>query len=1110
MLGASVRDYLKNCVNPVSDKIIRKYIKELQDEFQKKWDIHPWMRSDPFESEVYQCDFNGTRIPLTQFFWKNDAQRKENIIIISGEKHIGKSFFVEKILSNCIVSVSEEKKNLIKKNNQGLYRIPILVKQSWFHQQGEKISTLDVLITEVLAEHHCQNRNEKNWLKEDVEKLLSQGRFVVYFQDNEWICTEEKLANILEFGKVYSNYCANAKYRNIVLFTSDMKGKIKDSFLNERNSGYICLKPLQTEEVKEYLEKRKLTKLLEIAQNHEDIMELMQYPEHLRMFEVLDSQEMINSLAAIKDKFDLYEFFIRAHIKKVLENANAYEIHRENTIFEDLQDYSWNSYIEDRNNLTIGKSRYFTSDNGEKCGLLKKEISDLDKSKYNFVFPYCAYFLIAKRLLEKITNEKDGLLSNWIPSTVKPEILERILILVSQMIKETEEEVFAKYWKLLIYDSRYTLLLLAKVVKNSNFQNIYERMLYEKAFENLKSEFYDYSVLETFQELSVGCARYLRSEYFTLDNYTEKERNNIKKRIVYYLGISHNGILEGMIDELLAENTDRHLKYHIIRAAVENCGVSEDTTQLILRRISDIGKYCLQDSDPIIKSDFTLLYEKCFPNKSWQTEAEKMHMQNQLETKLTDDIYWVRAHAAGAIGRIKNEEASELLINCIKQELQNIYNLRNRNSIKVISYSVEALCELDEKLSRDSKEKVIKQLLELLVVSKMPNKDIEDAYSTIATGIEFMINQSKDKPAFNLGGRFRNKTLDYKKILLYIFQELCNFYDDNQQMQALVQKKIQVLKGEKTTRINDTKRNCRILHLSDWHLIEDSTSNNLILDSIKDFAPIDILIITGDLKQIHRDYIKTLKTLEIIVKSLNLTPDNVFMVPGNHDSEDIENQADIYQRIRNDIYKQGDCYRKDLDKLHTAFDAYNSFVKEFYGTEHSMNGDAHNHIINWKGCLQILRINTCLVCDRESSAKKIVDTLELSGLEGNGNLPLIAISHHPFAELHDVQRSAIKTKFEKLKVSALLSGDKHISSNATIGNIENGIPNLIIGKTYPESEDHYSEHNIAIYVLDFEKMKMIPYLKKFEKSKFVPCIEFSIEEENGIWCPMEINLKLAK
>jgi len=41
-------------------------------------------------------------------------------------------------------------------------------------------------------------------------------------------------------------------------------------------------------------------------------------------------------------------------------------------------------------------------------------------------------------------------------------------------------------------------------------------------------------------------------------------------------------------------------------------------------------------------------------------------------------------------------------------------------------------------------------------------------------------------------------------------------------------------------------------------------------------------------------------------------------------------------------------------------------------------------------------------------------------------------------------------------------------------------------------------------------MKMIPYLKKLEKYKFVPCTEFSIEEENGIWCPMEINLKLDK
>uniref|UniRef100_UPI0040565368 metallophosphoesterase n=1 Tax=Agathobacter sp. TaxID=2021311 RepID=UPI0040565368 len=1084
------------------NEVVENYVEWLYGNlFEEK--KHPWMRSDLFDDENYQCHFRDQKISLSSVFWENERIKEENIIIISGEKHIGKSFFVEKILKKC-VDAYKEKNGKFNIGDNARYRIPILVFREWFEEwienrgkkQNAKELNLEELIFEVIVD--TVSVSDRDRLKAYISKALSYGKFVVYFESNEWLKTEE-LSKLLNYGKEIVTYRKDSKYRNIMLLTCDVE-KVKNSFFNERNCGYIELKKLREEEITAYLERNKLSSLLNIAKDNPDVMRLMGYPEHLRMFEILSTDKLIDEENPIKDiiknKFELYDFFIRGHIRDVLERENQYSEQKEKRVFESLQKYAWEKCVLE-NGKPTGKNMKEALEIAKKCGLVMEN--------GGFSFPYCGYYLAACELIRRVSQKGRNNSKSLHPDTVKEENIENILIFASRMIED--EELFAKYWDLVADYQKYPLLLLAKIVNESRHKKSYEEELYKKAFEHLKSEFYDYSVLETFEELKPECANYLKSRYFRLDKYEETERNNIKKRMIYYLGISHNGILEKMIDELITEGTDRHLQYHIIRAAVENYQAGdENTKKLIDERIEDIALYCNKNQDPIIMSDFCVLYKLCKEHE-WQSAKDELDMQNRLKAELESKTYWVRAHAAGAIGRKQVRNTFELLLQRIQSELQFIYELSNdyRNSIKVISYSVEAICEWynrKENAEEKDPDSIVKELVKLIEVPKMRNQEIEDAYSTIVTGIEYIISNNRDKPAFNLGGRFRNRTSNHRRVVLYIMEELLGRYKDDGELSELAKEKCEALQNVSIQEMPTEKRVKRILHLSDWHLMEDSTHNNMIVRQLTKYLPIDILVVTGDLKQFGADYTRTLEILNRLKMELNLTPKDIFIVPGNHDSAEIPNQKEIYSKIRKELYENTDIYRDYAEEVYSAFDSYKEFVMGFFGLEYYEHGGIHNRILVWENCVQILCMNTSLVCDGTKS-KEVVNTYELSELKSKGNLPVIAISHHPFGSLHDGQRTITEHLLKELKVSVLLSGDEHHDSAGVIGNKETGIPNLVIGKSFKEVKDTYSELNIAIYDLNFERKKMATYLKKWENGVFEPSTRFS--KEDGI-SPCEIDL----
>ena len=130
---------------------------------------------------------------------------------------------------------------------------------------------------------------------------------------------------------------------------------------------------------------------------------------------------------------------------------------------------------------------------------------------------------------------------------------------------------------------------------------------------------------------------------------------------------------------------------------MENYGKHKESTELVTERFEQLEDYCGRSEDAIIRSDFCILYEK-HKNREWIYPENMQKLMGELEAKMEDQIYWIRAHAAGAIGRRNKAKSYNLLTNRIERELQLIYDKKGdyRNSIKVISYSVEAVCELSE------------------------------------------------------------------------------------------------------------------------------------------------------------------------------------------------------------------------------------------------------------------------------------------------------------------------------------------------------------------------------------------------------------------------------
>ena len=310
----NILKYIKNIVTPYSSEVIRHYVDELEEK-ESNQDLF-WMREDLLTSKLYSCNINGKSILLEDvLFGTYSANYRQNIIVIIGEKHIGKKSFVNKLLEVCEESVREETGNIIKKTKDEKYRIPVIIPYEWYKNSRENLDLSQLIVA--VIEEKCSITLNKELLIKDVEKLLIAGRFFIYFEGDGWLDEmENELSRILNYGKITEVYDEKAKYRNLAILTVNSDSEIKESFLNKNNAVFISLKKLTPKEVEKYL--NCYLKDISHFATDDNILEIIRYPEHLKMLEKLYNEKLIhiNSSNFLNDAFDFYEYFIRANIQK--------------------------------------------------------------------------------------------------------------------------------------------------------------------------------------------------------------------------------------------------------------------------------------------------------------------------------------------------------------------------------------------------------------------------------------------------------------------------------------------------------------------------------------------------------------------------------------------------------------------------------------------------------------------------------------------------------------------------------------------------------------------------------------------------------------------------
>ena len=139
-MGCGFRDIF----DPYSERIIREYVKKLNEDIReqdtgeesehKDAAEKPWMRNNPLEGGLYSCIINGRPVSLQEiFFGSKSMETRQNIIVIAGEKHIGKKYFAKELLKVCQESVQKDRHHLFWSGTKAAWRIPVVLKyeEAW-------------------------------------------------------------------------------------------------------------------------------------------------------------------------------------------------------------------------------------------------------------------------------------------------------------------------------------------------------------------------------------------------------------------------------------------------------------------------------------------------------------------------------------------------------------------------------------------------------------------------------------------------------------------------------------------------------------------------------------------------------------------------------------------------------------------------------------------------------------------------------------------------------------------------------------------------------------------------------------------------------------------
>lgn len=274
----------------------------------------------------------------------------------------------------------------------------------------------------------------------------------------------------------------------------------------------------------------------------------------------------------------------------------------------------------------------------------------------------------------------------------------------------------------------------------------------------------------------------------------------------------------------------------------------------------------------------------------------------------------------------------------------------------------------------------------------------------------------------------------------------------------------------------------RWIHLSDIHFSGDESyaikrMRDSLVEKLKDISKgqkFDMVIITGDLSYQGGAYdVKLKKFIESLENVLNISPDNLFIIPGNHDLKRTQVRALAIEGTK----KEGFIFENDtVDQLKKDFRKYNVFYKQIKNE----SADYIYKLVKKNG-YNIFLMNTAFTAGTDNDEGKLVlekDSFyeEIKQLKDQEESINIAIGHHPIACFKPSDQEKIWNMFNDFNIDFYLCG--HLHRGAYDYDFSGGrlIPTYQCGSG---RVDDYATVTFSIGELDVEKRRGKVYSYKW-------------------------------
>lgn len=270
------------------------------------------------------------------------------------------------------------------------------------------------------------------------------------------------------------------------------------------------------------------------------------------------------------------------------------------------------------------------------------------------------------------------------------------------------------------------------------------------------------------------------------------------------------------------------------------------------------------------------------------------------------------------------------------------------------------------------------------------------------------------------------------------------------------------------------------LHLSDIHFGDGTRKHrldkSLVLDRLvsdvqfvranEGLAP-DLLFLTGDISfsggsRSSDEYERAGDLVQRLLSILDLTEEQVFTVPGNHDANLSNDESDERLRMLLNALRNGD---EDLDELGDAswdalevrFEAYEAFARKYGNSREALSRGGHWYVpvsalTLGDVSVALVGINTALTTKlRDNEGHLRMGLAPLVALEGKPRSDIsILLTHHPTDRTWVRDFGSLTTRLGQ-SVDIHLSGHVHAAATESLRRGDGaGVVNIVSGAAHNE------------------------------------------------------------